>query len=84
MKITDLNGESLEVTDLDKTIKQAEIFKDYEHENKDFKDLDNRHKSYWNDLYQKLQILKNNQNEQPIKKDGIQSFIHYWKLDKRV
>ena len=53
-----LNGKNLEVTDLDKAIKQAQIFKDYEHESKDFKDLDNTHKSYWNDMYHKLQILK--------------------------
>lgn len=58
MKIKDLKGQFLEIIDLDKAIRQAEIFKDYKYENKEFENINAERKSYWTDLYKKLLILK--------------------------
>ena len=59
MKIKDLHGKSIEITDLEKAIKQAEIFKDYSHEDKSYADFDKRQKAYWTDIYIKLLQIKN-------------------------
>lgn len=40
MKIKDLHGKSIEVTELDKAIKQAENFKSYTHEDENFAEFD--------------------------------------------
>lgn len=69
MNIKDLHGRSIEVTDLEKAIQQADNLKDYEHEDTSFADFDARQKAYWTDVYNKLLLLKKYQNEHPIKKD---------------
>lgn len=58
MKITDLEGKLIEVTDLDKAIEQAEMFKSFKHEGVDYKKLDKKLRRYWRDIYYKLMALK--------------------------
>lgn len=69
MNIKDLHGKNIEVTDLEEAIQQAENLKDYEHEDKSFAEFDARQNAYWTDVYNKLLLLKQNQNEHPFKKD---------------
>ncbi|WP_431609243.1 hypothetical protein [Chryseobacterium sp. 'Rf worker isolate 10'] len=54
MKITDLHGHSIEVTNLQIAIKQAKEFKDFSHEDKSFSDFDQKQNVYWADMYNKL------------------------------
>jgi len=56
MEVIDINGCSIEVTDLDKAIEQAEWFKDCHHEPP--KASDKARRRYWRDLYKKLCVLK--------------------------
>lgn len=58
MKIKDVHDQFFEIIDLDKAIRQAEIFKDYKYENKEFENFNSERKAYWTDLYEKLIILK--------------------------
>ena len=58
MHITDLNGNQIEVTDLDKAIKIAKEYKGYHHACKGFGALDKRQKAYWTDIYEKLTAIK--------------------------
>jgi hypothetical protein len=58
MEITDLNGNSIEVTDLETAIKLAGQYKCFEHEDKSYSDFDNRQKAYWKDIYEKLLLEK--------------------------
>ncbi|MCT2561847.1 hypothetical protein [Chryseobacterium herbae] len=58
MKIIDLNGRSIEVTDLNKAIRIAKQCKSYQHEDKRFADLDRRLHAYWTDFHGKLLKLK--------------------------
>ncbi|UIR57803.1 hypothetical protein LZQ00_08275 [Sphingobacterium sp. SRCM116780] len=58
MKITDLKGHSIEVTDLNKAIKQARSYKDYYHTDPSFADFDKRQNEYWKDMYEKLITIK--------------------------
>jgi hypothetical protein len=58
MKITDLNGQVLTVTDLDKALQQAGLFKDFRHTGDEYKEADNRLQQYWSDIHLKLQGLK--------------------------
>lgn len=58
MKIKDLHGKSIEVTELDKAIKQAENYKSYTHEDKSFAEFDKKQNLYWTDIYNKLRLLK--------------------------
>lgn len=67
MKITDLNGFQIEVTNLDEAIKVTERYKKYEHLDKGFSELDKRLNKYWTDMYEKLLKIKEKQNEQSIK-----------------
>lgn len=69
MNIKDLHGKNIEVTDLEEAIQQVENLKDYEHEDKSFAEFEERQKTYWTDVYNKLLLLKKNQNEHPFKKD---------------
>lgn len=61
MKITDLNGCLIEVTDLDEAIKVTTEYIAYQHEDKSYSDFDRRQKVYWTDIHQKLMELKNNE-----------------------
>ncbi|WP_281336228.1 hypothetical protein [Flavobacterium eburneipallidum] len=58
MKVSDLNGCLIEVTDLDEAIKVTTEYKEYEHEDKNDSDFDRRQKAYWTDMHQKLMELK--------------------------
>lgn len=60
MEITDLNGCTIEVTDLDSAIERAEYFKDCEHIPP--VPTDKERQAYWLDIYQKLLAIKNNDN----------------------
>ena len=64
MKVTDLNGCQIEVTNLDEAIQITAEYKEYEHINDGFSELDKRLNRYWTDMYEKLLKLKSKQNEQ--------------------
>lgn len=58
MKITDLNGCLIEVTNLKEAIEIARQYKEYRHEDKSFSEFDKRQKAYWTDMYEKLTSIK--------------------------
>ena len=58
MQFTDLEGKLIEITDLDKAIEQAEMFKDFRHIRGNYKKLDKKLRMYWSDVYLKLMKLK--------------------------
>jgi len=64
MYITDLYGKQIQITDLPKAIEQAEAFKDFAHGSKEWAAFDNERCRYWNDLYQKLQELEKEMQQQ--------------------
>lgn len=59
MKIIDLDGKEIEVTDLDLAVMQADDYRHYCHADPAFAERDNHLQAYWEDLYQKLWRLKN-------------------------
>ena len=61
MKIIDLNGFLIEVTDLDEAIKITTEYKEYQHQDQNDSDFDRRQKVYWRDMHQKLIELKKNE-----------------------
>ena len=63
MKITDINGCAITVTNLDKAIEHAACFKDCHHMPPVASDRERQ--EYWRDIYNKLIALKSNNNEQP-------------------
>ncbi|MFC4685876.1 MULTISPECIES: hypothetical protein [Bacteroidota] len=58
MKITDLHGCEIEVTDLREAIKVAKRNTGYSHDDKSFSDFDKRQKNYWTDIHEKLIAIK--------------------------
>jgi len=66
LKVTDINGFVLTVTDLPDAIAQAGRFREYRHIDKAFSEFDQRQQLYWNDLHERLlnlrQSLQTNQN----------------------
>lgn len=58
IKITDLNGCPIEVTDLDEAIRITADYKEYKHEGKSFSDFDKRKNAYWTDIHEKLTAMK--------------------------
>ncbi|GAA0886467.1 hypothetical protein GCM10009120_50660 [Sphingobacterium siyangense subsp. cladoniae] len=58
MKVTDLNGCEIEVTDLKEAIKIAKRNTGYSHEDKSFSEFDKRQKAYWTDIHEKLTTIK--------------------------
>lgn len=58
MKVTDLNGCPIEVTDLDEAIRIATEYKEYRHENRSLSEFDKRQKAYWTDMYEKPTAIK--------------------------
>lgn len=60
MQITDLNGCTIEVTDLKEAIRIAKRNTGYSHEDKSFSEFDKRQKAYWTDIYEKLTAIKKN------------------------
>ena len=66
MKVTDLNGFDLEVTDLDEAIRQSAAFVAYGQDGDDYSEFNKKQKNYWMDLHGKLLNLKSRENdEQP-------------------
>ncbi|WP_026713444.1 hypothetical protein [Flavobacterium daejeonense] len=62
MEVIDLNGCTIEVSDLDEAIKITAEYKDYQQEGNDFSDFNERQKAYWMDMYEKLTAIKNGLN----------------------
>lgn len=62
VRITDMNGFELEVTDLDGALEQSELMKEFRHAPP--KIMDEVSHRYWLDLYSKLLDLKANRHEQ--------------------
>lgn len=58
IKIIDLNGCPIEVTDLDEAIRITADYNEYRHKDKSFSDFDIRQNAYWTDMYEKLTALK--------------------------
>ncbi|MBU7570367.1 MAG: hypothetical protein KAF41_06915 [Flavobacterium sp.] len=58
MKITDLNGCPIEVTNMKEAIRLAGHYKEYRHKDKRFSEFDKRQKAYWTDMYEKLRTIK--------------------------
>ncbi len=54
MKIIDIHGKEITVTDLDLAIMQADDYRHYRHADPAFKVFDERQQAYWEDVYQKL------------------------------
>ncbi|MEO6849703.1 MAG: hypothetical protein ABI166_03705 [Mucilaginibacter sp.] len=59
MKIIDLEGKEITVTDLELAIMQADDYRHYRHIDPSFKQLDQGLQAYWEDVYQKLLGLRN-------------------------
>jgi hypothetical protein len=57
MKIIDLDGKSITVTNLQEAIAQADLFKHFQHEDPEFKNLDKKLNMYWSDILDKLTKL---------------------------
>ena len=58
MKITDLDGKVIEVDDLTLAIMQADDYRHYRHSCEGFELMDERQRTYWEDIYQKLLALR--------------------------
>lgn len=58
MKVTDLNGYPIEVTDLKEAIRITKQYTQYRHEDKSYTDFDKRQKAYLTDMYEKLTAIK--------------------------
>lgn len=61
MKIIDLNGCPIEITDLNEAILIAEDRKDYRHVNNGYEKFDNERNTYWTDVYEKLVKIREQQ-----------------------
>ncbi|MDB5086760.1 MAG: hypothetical protein JWR09_754 [Mucilaginibacter sp.] len=59
MKVIDLDGKEIIVTDLELAIMQADDYRHYRHADPSFKTLDEGLQAYWEDVYQKLRGLRN-------------------------
>ena len=62
MKVTDLNGCEIEVTDLKEAIRIAKRYTRCKHEDKSFSDFDKRQNAYWTDIHDKLTAIKEQLN----------------------
>lgn len=58
MKVTDLNGCQIEVTDLEEALQITTEYKEYRHKDKRFSEFDKRQKVYWTDMYEKLTAIQ--------------------------
>ena len=63
MKIKDLNGCTIEIINLNEAIQIIRRYKQYEHENKGFSELDTKLNRYWTDMYEKLLKIKSQKEE---------------------
>jgi len=62
MKVTDLNGCVIEVTDIKEAIKIAKRYTKYNHEDKSFSDFNKRQNAYWKDIHEKLTAIRQGVN----------------------
>ena len=62
MKVTDLNGYPIEVTDLKEAIRITKRYTKYRHEDKNYTDFGKRQNAYWTDMYEKLTAIKERVN----------------------
>lgn len=62
MKITDINGKEITVTDSDSSLIQAKEFVNLQHKDEQFKQLDVELKAYWQDIVEKLETSQNQQS----------------------
>ena len=67
MKIIDINGCTVEINNLNDAIQITKRYKQYEHENNGFSELDKKLNLYWTDIYEKLLKIKS-QKERKTKK----------------
>lgn len=58
MKITDLKGYPIEITNLDEAIRITEEYKAYGHGGKSYSAFDEKRKAYWTDMYDKLTAIR--------------------------
>ena len=58
MHIKDLNGCKIEVTDIDKAIEVTTRYRQYEHLNDGFSQVDKQLNRYWTDMNEKLKKLQ--------------------------
>ena len=63
MKIIDINGCTIEIADLNKAIQITKRYKQYEHKNNGFSELDKKLNRYWTDMYEKLLKIKSQKEE---------------------
>ena len=63
MKIIYINGCTVEINNLNDAIQITRRYKQYEHENKGFSELDRKLNQYWTDLYEKLLKIKSQKKE---------------------
>ncbi len=57
MKVTDLNGCPIKVTNLNEAIKITGQYMDFRHEDKSYSDFDERNKAYWTDMHNKFSSI---------------------------
>jgi hypothetical protein len=58
MKIIDLDGKEIAVTDLPLAILQADDFRHYRHISPEYAEFDKKQRRYWEDVYRKLLHLR--------------------------
>ncbi len=59
MFVRDIEGNVLQITDLEEAIKQADLYRKYKHLDNALNE-NNQAQAYWQDLYEKLSQLKEN------------------------
>jgi len=58
MKIIDIEGNEIEVTDLDKAIRQADEYRHFRHDDRKSNTMDDYLTNHWQYIYEQLLILK--------------------------
>ncbi len=58
LQVIDKEGNTLTITDLDAAIEQADLFRDFRHEDRTFSAFDKKQKAYWQHLYEALNRIK--------------------------
>lgn len=58
MYITDLNGQQLEIDNLQLAIMQADDYRHYRRLDPQYKAADDKRQAYWEDIYQQLLTLR--------------------------
>lgn len=54
IQVTDLYGYTIKVTDSDAAIRQADEYRHYTHEDKQYGDFDRQQQAYWQYMYREL------------------------------